>query len=85
GLVNGYVDAGTWYGITPWAGGGVGIANINAGSVIDNGEGGGIGYSSSKSTTNFAWAVMAGLDFQVTRNLVFEVGYRYLNVGSYAS
>jgi opacity protein-like surface antigen len=85
GLVNGYVDLGTWYGITPFIGGGVGIANINAGSVIDNGEGGGIGYSSGKSTTNFAYAAMAGLDFQVTRNLVFEFGYRYLNAGSFAS
>ena len=85
GLVNGYVDLGTWYGITPFIGGGIGLANINAGSVIDNGEGGGIGYSYSKSKTNFAYAAMAGLDFQVTRNLVFELGYRYLNAGSFSS
>ena len=85
GLVNGYVDLGTWYGVTPFIGGGIGIANINAGSVIDNGEGGGLGYSSAKSTTNFAYAAMAGLDFQVTRNLVFELGYRYLNAGSFSS
>jgi len=85
GLVNGYVDAGTWYGVTPFIGAGVGVANINSGSVIDNGEGGGIGYSSSKSQTNFAYAAMAGLDFQVTRNFVFEIGYRYLNAGNYSS
>ena len=85
GLVNGYIDAGTWYGITPFIGGGIGVANINAGSVTDSGEGGGIGYSSGKSQTNFAYAAMAGLDFNVTRNLVFEIGYRYLNAGSFSS
>ena len=85
GLVNGYVDVGTWYGITPFFGAGIGVANINAGSVIDIGEGGGLGYSSGKSTTNFAYAAMAGLDFQVTRNLVLELGYRYFNAGSFSS
>jgi opacity protein-like surface antigen len=85
GLVNGYVDLGTYYGITPFGGVGVGVANIQAGPVIDNGEGGGLGYSSSASTTNFAYAFMAGLDFQVTRNLVMELGYRYLNAGSFSS
>ena len=85
GLVNGYVDVGTWYGITPFFGGGIGVANINAGSVIDNGENGGIGYSYGKSTTNFAYAAMAGLDFHVTRDLVLELGYRYFNAGSFSS
>lgn len=85
GLVNGYVDLGTWYGITPFIGGGIGLANINSGTLVDIGEGGGFGYAASKSTTNFAYAAMAGLDFQVTRSLVFEFGYRYLNAGSYSS
>ena len=34
-----------------------------------------------RSTTNFAWALMAGLDFNVTQNLKLELGYRYLNMG----
>ncbi len=85
GLVNGYVDIGTWYGATPFIGAGVGVANINSGSVIDSGEGGGSGYSYGKSTTNFAYAGMAGVDFAISRNLKFEIGYRYLNVGKYSS
>ena len=85
GLVNGYVDAGTWFGVTPWAGAGVGVADVNVGTIIDQGQGGGFGYSSAHSSTNFAWALMAGLDFHVTRNLVLELGYRYLNLGSVSS
>ena len=86
GLFNGYVDVGTWYGITPFIGGGVGVANIQAGAVIDSGIGNfGGGYSNGASTTNFAWAAMAGVDFQVTRNLVFEIGYRHLDAGKFSS
>ena len=91
GLVNGYVDVGTWWCVTPFFGAGVGVANVKVGSVTDisygsgaaNGQGnGGGGFSGSHSQTNFAFALMAGLDFAVTQNLTLEVGYRYLNLGN---
>ena len=94
GLVNGYVDVGTWYGITPFVGAGVGVANINVKNVTDisygsgalNGAGnGGGGFSGSHSQTNFAFALMAGLDLAVTQNLTLELGYRYLNLGNASS
>ena len=94
GLVNGYVDLGTWYCITPFVGAGVGVANINVKNVTDisygsgaiNGLGnGGGGYSFSHNQTNFAFALMAGIDFAVTRNVSLELGYRYLNLGSASS
>ena len=93
GLVNGYVDAGTWYGFTPFAGAGVGIARVGVNNVSDfgtvsdpyTGAPGGFGYTGSHYQTNFAFALMAGLDFNVTNNLTMELGYRYLDMGRVSS
>ncbi len=85
GLVNGYVDAGTWYGVTPFVGAGVGVANIKVSNLIDLSPGGGFGYAGDRSQTNFAFALMAGIDFAITPNLSLELGYRYLNLGSASS
>ncbi len=94
GLVNGYVDLGTWYCITPFVGAGVGVANVSvknltdisfgSGAVSGLGNGGG-GLASTHSQTNFAFALMAGLDFAVTNNVSLELGYRYLNLGNASS
>ncbi|MCC3243725.1 outer membrane beta-barrel protein [Methylocystis sp. WRRC1] len=83
-LANGYFDLGTWYGITPYVGGGIGFAvnwlqNVNDFSAQ---PAGGFGYASDTNRTNFAWAVMAGLAYNVTPNLKLEVGYRYLDMGT---
>jgi opacity protein-like surface antigen len=93
GLVNVYADLGTWYGITPFVGGGVGVARNTLYGMTDQGQvsfnGGATGpsggYFNNGSTTNFAWALMAGLDFNVTQNLKLELGYRYLNLGKFNS
>ncbi|WP_246731424.1 outer membrane protein [Methylocapsa sp. S129] len=87
GLVNGYVDIGTWYGMTPFVGAGVGFANNTLSGMTDTGFACGVGcspsggYFSDKSKMNFAWALMAGLDFNVTQNLKLELGYRFLDYG----
>ncbi len=92
GLVNGYVDVGTWYGITPYVGAGVGLARNTLSGMTDQGlvtiggaTGPSGGYFSDGSKTNFAWALMAGLDFNVTQNLKLELGYRFLDVGKFGS
>ncbi len=90
GLVNGYVDLGNYWGVTPFVGAGVGFADNMLSGFTDQGFGyasfGSLGSSGSYldngSKTSFAWALMAGLDFDVTRNLRLELGYRYLNYGS---
>lgn len=84
GLANGYVDLGTWYGITPFVGAGVGLAHHMFQSVTDQGLGayvGGFGYGGPKDKTNLAWALHAGLGYSVTPNLKLELAYRYLNMG----
>ena len=87
GLVNGYVDLGTWWCLTPFVGAGVGVAHVNVASISDQGPpnalgtGAGFGYSSSHSQTNFAFALMAGVGFNVTPSTKIELGYRYLDLG----
>ena len=94
---NAYVDMGTWYGLTPWAGAGVGVAfnKFSGGSDAGfntpyNGGNGAAGVPnggvfSNGVTTNLAWALMAGVDFNVTHQLKLELGYRYLNYGTFKS
>jgi opacity protein-like surface antigen len=82
GLVNAYVDLGTWWCITPFIGGGVGFANVRIDHFKDmNVITGGGGYAASGSTTNFAWAAHAGLAYKVNPNFTVELAYRYLNMG----
>ena len=97
GLVNGYIDLGKWYGITPYVGAGVGIARNTLFGMTDQGivtydstangvvSGPSGGYFADGSRTNFAWALMAGLAFDVTQNLKLELGYRYLDLGKFTS
>lgn len=92
GMVNAYADLGTWYGMTPFVGAGVGISHNTLSGLTDQGQaytptfgGPSGGYFSPGSTNNFAWALMAGVDFNVTPNLKLELGYRYLNLGKISS
>jgi len=88
GLANVYADIGTWYGITPFVGGGIGLARNTLYGATDTGQAYGPnlggpsgGYFKDGSSTNFAWALMTGIDFNVTSNLKLELGYRYLSYG----
>ena len=40
-----------------------------------------LGTAGSGSKSNVAWALMAGVGYEVNKNLTLEVGYRYLNLG----
>jgi opacity protein-like surface antigen len=97
GLVNGYVDMGTWYGVTPYVGAGVGLTRNTLSGMTDQGivsytttlggltAGPSGGYFSDGSKFNFAWALMTGLGFNVTQNLKLELGYRFLDLGKFTS
>jgi opacity protein-like surface antigen len=92
GLANAYIDLGTWHGITPFIGAGIGVAHHMFDSVSDQGLGaytggaagtaGGFGIGRPKDTTELAWAVHAGVGYDVSHNLKLELAYRYLNMGS---
>lgn len=80
-MANGYVDLGTWHGISPFVGGGIGAAFNWMNGFIDHG----FGYARDTSNTNFAWQVTGGIGYAITPNLRLEVAYRYLDLGTFHS
>jgi opacity protein-like surface antigen len=88
-MANAYADLGTWGGLTPFVGAGVGFAQNHFTGISNTGfacAGGAClpsgGYMPDGVTNNFAWALMAGLDFSISQNLKLELGYRYLSYGA---
>ena len=92
GFLNAYFDLGTYWGFNPFIGAGAGFADNRVSGVTDRGvaysSGGPIAASAGSfaggSKTNLAWALMAGLGFDLWPGLRLELGYRYLNYGSVA-
>lgn len=88
GMVNGYVDLGTWWCITPFVGAGFGAATIKTTGFSDVAtfpafDGRTSAYfAEGASKTNFAWAVHAGLAYKVSNNFTVELAYRYLDMGT---
>lgn len=94
GLVNGYVDLGTWFGVTPYIGAGAGIAGTSLKSSVEV-SGGPLpsiildpttGTVVNRTVPNrtgyqFAWAAMAGFSYAFSPHVLVDVGYRYLDLG----
>lgn len=81
-LLNAYVDIWTWRGLTPFVGAGIGVARntisdfTDVGVTVDS-----VAFGDDESEWNFAWALYAGLGFEVTPAVTLEVAYRYLDLG----
>ncbi len=83
GLVNVFLDLGTWWCITPFIGAGAGFAQVKIDHFRDvNVIAAGGGWADTGTKTNFAWALQAGLAYKVNPNFAVELSYRYLNVGN---
>jgi len=81
-LLNLYAELGTWWGFTPFIGGGVGGNSISISSFVDsNVPNGGTAFASDSNKFNLAWAVHAGLSHKINQNLTVELAYRFLNQG----
>jgi opacity protein-like surface antigen len=84
-LANAYLDLGTWGGLTPYVGAGIGTTHLRTHeftniTVIEPNE------SISDSTRwNLSYAGMAGVTFRFAPNLILDVGYRYLKLGDAVS
>jgi opacity protein-like surface antigen len=91
-LFNGYVDLGTWWSITPFIGAGVGasrntISNFGDLAIcLDSSNcaaaGGSDAFAGTASKWNFAWALHAGIAYQIWRNATIELAYRYIDLGN---
>jgi opacity protein-like surface antigen len=82
-MLNGYVDIGTWYNITPYVGAGLGAAYVNTSGATSVNPGiGTSSYDGSNGEWNLAWALMAGASYAFTPNWSLDAGYRYKNLGT---
>jgi len=82
-LANAYIDLGTWDCLTPFVGAGIGGAYNKMADLTDVGigtSGRGIGLNSSE--WHAAYALYAGLTYNVTQSFKVDLSYRYLNYGS---
>ncbi len=93
-LGNAYVDIGNWYGITPYVGAGAGLSitviKDDVNWYMSNGlpymittDGFYYNWDTSTTTTRFqfAWALMGGLSYAITPQILLDLGYRYIYLG----
>jgi opacity protein-like surface antigen len=79
-MLNAYADLGTWWGFTPYIGGGVGKARI-ATSQFETSPPRRNPLAPAHRWNN-AWAAMAGFTYNITDNLLVDVGYRHIDMGA---
>jgi opacity protein-like surface antigen len=92
-LANGYVDLGTYVGLTPYVGAGLGYTYVNWDTLSDNtycvaGVFACPGASNLVSSSahggddswRFTYALMAGVAYDLTQELKLDVGYRYRHI-----
>lgn len=81
-LANAYADLGTFSGITPYVGAGIGASRNTISNFRDINEiNGGGGYANTTSKWNLAWALHAGIGIQATERMTIDLGYSYVNLG----
>ncbi|RWB92373.1 MAG: porin family protein [Mesorhizobium sp.] len=84
GILNGYVDLGTYVGVTPYVGAGVGIVrskySLSASYFTDNLDPtDDFVVSDNKTKYSLAYTLNAGFAYQVTKNVVIDLGYQYFS------
>lgn len=90
-MANAYADLGTYVGITPYLGAGLGMTRVSYSDLSNVAECydatgaaiGGCGYSAihpGEDSYRFTWALMAGASYDLSRNLKFDLGYRFAHV-----
>jgi opacity protein-like surface antigen len=83
-LANVYFDLGTWSGLTPYVGAGVGASNLwtkgmTSPTMPANTD------MSTGTHWSMAWAVMAGASYQISARMLVDAGYRYIHMGEAAT
>ena len=78
-LANAYIDLGSWWGFTPYIGGGAGVTYLRGSDYIYNSL---PTSSHNDSRTNFSWAAMAGVAYRFSARWTVDLGYRHLDMGS---
>lgn len=83
GMLNGYVDLGTYVGVTPYLGAGIGLIRsthkLSATYVDDNVPANSFTVRDNKTQYSLAYTLNAGLAYQVSKNVVVDLGYQYFS------
>ncbi len=77
-MLNVYYDIDTGTKFTPYVGAGIGASRLKASLKYNDLDG---AFNGSKSKTNFAWQIGAGVSYAMTDNLALDAGYRYTDAG----
>lgn len=77
-LANAYADLGTWHGITPYVGAGIGGAYVKWDEL--NNDNGTVTIHRGGKGWRFAYALMAGASYCLTSNLKLDAGYRFSRI-----
>lgn len=94
GLVNVYADLGTWWGLTPYVGAGIGMADVQSAHAFtqtacylpacDGGPGTGprnrVGRP-AHGVASLAYALTAGASYDLGQGLSLDAAYRYVELG----
>ncbi|ESZ46931.1 outer membrane protein [Mesorhizobium sp. RSR565B] len=78
-LANAYVDIGTWHGVTPYVGAGIGGAWVKWDTLHNTDLDGSFEHSGGKGW-RFAYALMAGASYCLTDRVKLDLGYRYSHI-----
>jgi len=76
-LINGYYDIGTWSRITPYIGGGIGLARVNTGSLTRELSGAPTYTFAGSINYVLAASAMTGLSFDIGHGLQADIGYKF--------
>ncbi|GLS20028.1 outer surface protein [Labrys miyagiensis] len=81
-LANFYYDIGTWKGLTPYLGAGLGVAHLHWDDLKLAGQcNGPCPAASGEGHWRFAWQVGAGVSYAVSEKVTVDADYRLLDLG----
>jgi opacity protein-like surface antigen len=81
-MLNAYADLGTYKGLTPYLGAGIGVAhNILSDYTRTDGALGTVERLGGEDDYDLAWALMAGVGYKLSNNFTLDLGYRYVSLG----
>ncbi len=84
-MFNLYRDLGNYGGFTPYIGAGIGASYNKLSQVYFTGNPNLTNKIAGNSDLSFAWALMAGVGYQVSQRAIIDFGYRYIDMGSIKS
>lgn len=80
-MVNAYFDIGTWHGVTPYVGAGIGTSYVRTSNVKFYNPNGTTGSYDGAGKWNLAWALMAGASYELSPNMTLDGGYQFRSLG----